>query len=42
MSLIWLNAESILIFLNQDPEVAYLAAIYLRWALLGLPGKYGF
>ena len=38
MFLIWLNAESILIFLNQDPEVAHLAAIYLRWASLGLPG----
>jgi Na+-driven multidrug efflux pump len=38
MFLIWLNAEPILIFLNQEPEVAHLAAIYLRWASLGLPG----
>ena len=38
MFLIWLNAEPILIFLNQEPEVAQLAAIYLRWASLGLPG----
>ena len=38
MFLIWLNAESILILLNQEPEVAQLAAIYLRWASLGLPG----
>ena len=38
MFLIWLNAESILSFLNQEPEVAHLAAIYLRWASLGLPG----
>ena len=38
MFLIWLNAELILILLNQEPEVAHLAAIYLRWASLGLPG----
>ena len=38
MFLIWFNAESILIFLNQEPEIAHLAAIYLRWASLGLPG----
>ena len=38
MLLIWLNAESILGLLNQEPEVAHLAAIYLRWASLGLPG----
>ena len=40
MFLIWLNAESILGFLNQEPEVAHLAAIYLRWASLGLPGRF--
>ena len=34
---IWLNAEAILLLLRQDPEVARLAALYLRWALLGLP-----
>ena len=38
MLLIWVNAESILLALKQDPEVAHLAAIYLRWASLGLPG----
>ena len=38
MLLIWLNAEPILMSLNQEPEVAHLAAVYLRWALLGLPG----
>ena len=36
--MIWFNAESILILLNQEPEVAHLAAVYLRWASLGLPG----
>lgn len=36
--LVWFNAESILLFLKQDPEVAHLAAIYLRWVSLGLPG----
>ena len=34
---IWFNAENILLLLRQDPEVARLAALYLRWALLGLP-----
>ena len=38
MFLIWLDAEPILLFLNQEAEVAHLAAIYLRWASLGLPG----
>ena len=38
MLLIWFNAESIFILLNQEPEVAHLAAIYLHWASLGLPG----
>lgn len=35
--MIWLNAESILLALRQEPEVAHLAAIYLRWVSLGLP-----
>ncbi|KAG2359531.1 mate-domain-containing protein [Suillus spraguei] len=35
--MIWLNAESILLLLKQDPEVAQLAAVYLRWSSLGLP-----
>jgi len=36
--LVWFNAEDILLFLKQDPEVAHLAAVYLRWASMGLPG----
>jgi len=39
MFLIWINAEALLLFLKQDPEVAHLAAVYLRWVSLGLPGK---
>jgi multidrug resistance protein, MATE family len=35
--MIWLHAESILLALKQDPEVAHLAADYLKWAVLGLP-----
>ncbi|KAG5638923.1 hypothetical protein H0H81_008692 [Sphagnurus paluster] len=31
--------ERILLGLRQDPEVAHLAAIYLRWFLFGLPGS---
>ncbi|KAG6919086.1 hypothetical protein DXG01_009339 [Tephrocybe rancida] len=38
--LIWLNAESIFISLNQDPEVAHLASEYLRWLSLCLPGLF--
>ncbi|OCB85869.1 multidrug/Oligosaccharidyl-lipid/Polysaccharide flippase [Sanghuangporus baumii] len=34
---IWFYAEPILLLLRQDPEVASLSALYLRWALLGLP-----
>ncbi|THH09581.1 hypothetical protein EW145_g1918 [Phellinidium pouzarii] len=34
---IWLNAEAILLLVRQDPEVARLAGLYLRWSLLGLP-----
>ncbi|CDO73899.1 hypothetical protein BN946_scf185016.g56 [Trametes cinnabarina] len=30
-------SESILLFLKQEPEVARLAAVYLRWAAIGLP-----
>ncbi|KAG2062769.1 MATE efflux family protein [Suillus decipiens] len=37
MFAIWFNAESILLLLKQDPEVARLAGIYLKWASLGLP-----
>ncbi|KAI6025992.1 MATE efflux family protein [Pisolithus marmoratus] len=34
---LWLHAEPILLGLNQDPEIAKLASIYLTWAALGLP-----
>ncbi|KAG2134116.1 MATE efflux family protein [Suillus clintonianus] len=37
MFAIWFNAEPILLLLRQDPEVARLAGIYLKWASLGLP-----
>ncbi|KAK2459611.1 hypothetical protein APHAL10511_008366 [Amanita phalloides] len=37
MYFMWFNAETLLIFLKQDPEVAHLAALYLRWISLGLP-----
>ncbi|KAF4618730.1 hypothetical protein D9613_010162 [Agrocybe pediades] len=37
MYIAWFNAEAILLFLKQDPEVARLAALYLRWISLGLP-----
>ncbi|KAG2057263.1 hypothetical protein BDR06DRAFT_1037535 [Suillus hirtellus] len=36
MFVIWLNAEPILLLLRQEPEVAQLAGIYLKWTLLGL------
>lgn len=35
--MIWFNSEAILLGLKQDPEVARLAATYLKWAVLGLP-----
>jgi Na+-driven multidrug efflux pump len=38
MYCIWSSAEAILLFLKQDPEVAHLAAVYLRWVSFGLPG----
>ncbi|KAG2366411.1 MATE efflux family protein [Suillus spraguei] len=37
MFAIWFNAEPILLLLKQDPEVARLAGIYLKWASIGLP-----
>ncbi|KAJ7033193.1 MATE efflux family protein [Mycena alexandri] len=37
MYLIWFNAEVILLGLKQDPEVARLASLYLRWVSFGLP-----
>lgn len=38
MYITWFNAESLLLALRQDPEVARLAALYLRWVSMGLPG----
>lgn len=37
MYIIWFNAEAILLALKQEPEVAHLASLYLRWVSLGLP-----
>ncbi|KAL0574625.1 ethionine resistance protein, partial [Marasmius crinis-equi] len=34
---LWLNSEAILLLLRQDPEVARLASIYIRWMCMGLP-----
>jgi multidrug resistance protein, MATE family len=34
---VWFNAEAILLILKQEPEVARLAGLYLRWLSLGLP-----
>ncbi|KAF5352240.1 hypothetical protein D9757_012520 [Collybiopsis confluens] len=34
---LWLNAETILLRLNQEPEVARLAALYLRYMCIGIP-----
>jgi len=35
--LLWFNAETILLFLRQQPDVAHLAAVYLKYASIGLP-----
>lgn len=35
---LWLNAEAVLLKLNQEPEVARLAAVYLRYMCIGIPG----
>ncbi|GAW08891.1 multidrug oligosaccharidyl-lipid polysaccharide flippase [Lentinula edodes] len=34
---LWLNGEAVLLKLNQEPEVARLAALYLRYMCIGLP-----
>lgn len=39
MIAIWLNAESILLKLRQEPPVAHLAGLYLRWFSWSLPGQ---
>ncbi|KAG6817303.1 hypothetical protein H0H93_007345 [Arthromyces matolae] len=41
ISAIWMNAEILLLHLKQDPEIAKLAGLYLRYLILGLPA-YGF
>jgi len=35
---IWQSAESILLVLRQEPEIARLAGLYLKWLSIGLPG----
>ncbi|KAI0674131.1 MATE efflux family protein [Trametes maxima] len=35
--MVWFSSESILLFLKQEPEVARLAAVYLKWSAIGLP-----
>ncbi|KAK0202739.1 MATE efflux family protein [Desarmillaria ectypa] len=37
MYAVWFNAEAILLLLKQDPDVAHLAAVYLRYVSFGLP-----
>ncbi|KAF9254337.1 MATE efflux family protein [Marasmius fiardii PR-910] len=34
---LWLNSEAILLLLRQEPEVARLASVYIRWMCMGLP-----
>ncbi|KII84673.1 hypothetical protein PLICRDRAFT_357130 [Plicaturopsis crispa FD-325 SS-3] len=34
---VWFNSEPILLGLKQEPEVAHLAAVYLKWVSIGLP-----
>lgn len=41
MYLLWFQAESILLFLRQDPLVAARAGLYLRYLSIGLPGYAG-
>ncbi|KAB5588731.1 MATE efflux family protein [Ceratobasidium theobromae] len=36
---IWANAESILLSLGQEPNIARLAGLYLQWFTLCLPGQ---
>jgi len=35
--MVWFNSEAILLFLKQDPEVAHLASVYLKYLSFGLP-----
>lgn len=41
MYLIWFQAESLLLFLRQDPLVAARAGLYLKYLSIGLPGYAG-
>ncbi|KAL1413067.1 ethionine resistance protein [Vanrija albida] len=41
MLVLWFNMEAILLALNQHPDVAALAEVYLRWLSIGLPGYAG-
>ncbi|KAL4073505.1 MATE efflux family protein [Scleroderma citrinum] len=34
---LWFNAEPVLLLLGQEPEVAHLAAVFLKYAAWGLP-----
>ncbi|KAG6919085.1 hypothetical protein DXG01_009338 [Tephrocybe rancida] len=40
ISFLWLRAEAILLYLHQDPEIARLSGLYLRWLVLGLPAPF--
>lgn len=42
VSITWINAEQILLSLDQDAEVASLSGLYLRIAVFGLPPYAGF
>ncbi|KAF8513417.1 mate-domain-containing protein [Hysterangium stoloniferum] len=33
----WANSEAILLLLRQEPEIAHLAGVYLKWSILYLP-----
>lgn len=41
MLVLWFNMEAVLLALNQHPDVAALAEVYLRWLSIGLPGYAG-
>ncbi|KDQ60317.1 hypothetical protein JAAARDRAFT_56234 [Jaapia argillacea MUCL 33604] len=34
---VWFNSEAILLLLKQEPEVAHLASVYLKYISIGLP-----
>jgi MATE family multidrug resistance protein len=38
MYFVWFQAEGLLLFLQQEPEVAARAALYLRYLSVGIPG----